>query len=295
MKKVLFGLQPSEYEHPEDRAFLEELQSIPAMGAITKTIMDWSYLKWAIVALKGSNFRVTKESCPELFKTIENTARVLDLDTLPDIYTEWGYFVNAYTTGYDNSNILVLYSGAVDLMTEDELRFVAGHEMGHIKSQHVLYHVMAENINEIISSTLLKTGIALTLMRWYRMSEFTADRAGLLACQDINIAIDAIRKMAGVPSKYYNVDQRDAFIQQARDFQDSTKESIKKLIKNISILGSSHPWTIMRAAELLRWYESGEYDSIINKHQAKVCPYPYCRKIIPNDAQVCPYCGRPLI
>ena len=293
MKKVLFGLQPSEYEHPEDRAFLEELQSIPAMGAITKTIMDWSYLKWAIVALKGSNFRVTKESCPELYKTIENTARVLDLDTLPEIYTEWGYFVNAYTTGYDNSNILVLYSGAVDLMTEDELRFVAGHEMGHIKSQHVLYHVMAENINEIISSALLKTGIALTLMRWYRMSEFTADRAGLLACQDINIAIDAIRKMAGVPSKYYNVAQRDAFIQQARDFQDSTKESIKKLIKNISILGSSHPWTIMRAAELLRWYESGEYDSIINKHQAKVCPY--CRKNIPNDAQVCPYCGRPLI
>lgn len=289
MEKILYGLKSSEYEHPEDREFLKELQSIPAFAPLTKTLLDWSYLKWATVALKGSDFLVTKDSCPDLYKTVEDTARVLDLDNVPEVYTEWGYYVNAYTTGYDNSNLLVLYSGSVDLLSENELKFVIGHEMGHIKGQHVLYHVMAENINEIISSNFLKIGVALTLMRWYRMSEFTADRAGLLACQDINVAIDAIRKMAGVPRKYFDSYNRDAFLKQAKDFQESTKDSVKKLIKNISILGSSHPWTIMRAAELLKWYESGEYDRILNSHQAKFCPIH--KDFVPNDAQICPVCG----
>lgn len=292
MSKILYGLQSSQYEHPEDRAFLRDLQAIPGITPLTKTILDWSYLKWTIVALKGSNFKVTKESCPDLYRIVEENAKVLDLDNMPEIYTQWGYFVNAYTTGYENSNILVLYSGAVDLLTENELKFIIGHEMGHMKSQHVLYHVMAENITDLMSANLLKFGVALTLMRWYRMSEFTADRAGLLACQDIDAAIDAIRKMAGVPGKYFDMLDRESFMQQARDFQNSTKDSIKSLIKNISILDKTHPWTIMRAAELLKWYQSGEYAAILAKQQAVICPN--CHKPIPNDADFCPFCQHKL-
>ena len=38
---------------------------------------------------------------------------------------------------------------------------------------------------------------------------------------------------------------------------------MNKIIKFISIADSSHPWTVMRAAELLNWLQSGEPKQII--------------------------------
>ena len=34
---------------------------------------------------------------------------------------------------------------------------------------------------------------------------------------------------------------------------------MNKIIKTISIADDTHPWTVMRAAELLNWIESREY------------------------------------
>jgi Zn-dependent protease with chaperone function len=99
--------------------------------------------------------------------------------------------VNAFTAGVERP-IVVVTSGAVDLLTHEELAFLIGHELGHIKSGHVLYHQMADILpllGSIVASAtlgmggLVSTGIQLALLNWYRMSEFPADRAGLLVCK----------------------------------------------------------------------------------------------------------------
>ena len=41
-------------------------------------------------------------------------------------------------------------------------------------------------------------------------------------------------------------------------------EGLNKVIKLISIADASHPWTVMRAAELLNWINDGAYSEIIN-------------------------------
>lgn len=293
MKQRLINLQSSEYEHPFDKAALEKLRAMTGFDTVVNFVLNWTTIKWRIVELCGSNFHVTKESCPELYSLVHEAAEVLDIDRLPQIYTQWSYNVNAYTTGYKNDTILVLFTGAADLMSDPELTYITGHEFGHIKSGHVLYHVMGQFFAQIISSTVLAgkflVPIQLALGYWNRMSEFTADRAGLLACQDLDAALSAIMKMAGVPKRYFNTADPHVFAKQAEEFMTQYGDTVNTIIRNISILDDSHPWTVMRAYELIKWVESGEYQRILDGHKGKKCPR--CGCYVDFDAAVCPVCG----
>lgn len=292
-KKILFGLDPKSYEHNFDKNALNILTKVPKFDVVTNFFLNWGYLKWHVIELQGSNFLVTRESCPELYEMIHNVADTLDVRPLPRFYTQWGYSVNGYTTGYKEDTLLILNSGTIDLLTDDELRFVAGHEMGHIKSGHVLYHMMASLFNNAISQIPLVSDLTMpvyyALMYWNRMSEFTADRAGLLACQNIDAAISAIIKMSGVPLRYYDQINPEAFIKQANEFKSSFTGFTDNAIKTLTIANSSHPWTVLRAAELLEWYDSGEYDRIMNSIHSAKCPD--CGNQIPASASQCPFCG----
>lgn len=295
--KYLIGLDSKSYEHELDRKFLNLLKGKTGFEAATNAFLNWTFIKWNVIALKGGCFQVTKDSCPELYATLSDVSKTLDIHPMPNLYTEWEYGINGYTTGFGDDTLIVLKSGAIDLLTDEELRFVAGHEFGHIKSGHVIYHQMANMFNEAMSILPLVGNLAeplkYMLMYWNRMSEFTADRAGLLACQDIDVAIQAIVKMAGLPMKYYDANMRDSFIKQAESFDLDLDGLSEKAIKSITIATSTHPWTVLRAAELLKWYKSGEYDSIINGNCNDVCIWSDCGKPITKGAEFCPYCGRP--
>lgn len=293
MSQKLIGLDTKIYEHPFDRAALEALRALPMFDKVTNFVLNWTTIKWQIVQLCGSNFHVTQESCPELYDIVKKAADTLDVHKMPEIYTQWTYGINAYTTGYKNDAILVLYTGAVDLLPDDELTFIVGHELGHVKSGHVLYHVMGRFLAEIVTSMSLAkpfvTPIQLALGYWNRMSEFTSDRAGLLACQNIDSALTAIMKMAGIPKRYFNTANPHVFAKQAEEFLCKYGDTANTIIKNISILDDTHPWTIMRAAELIKWYEGGEYEAIIKGHPTKVCPV--CQGEFPLSTKKCPVDG----
>lgn len=50
--------------------------------------------------------------------------------------------VNAYVTGFGNTKRIVLWDTIIDKLSEEELLFVMGHEMGHYKLNHVIYSVL---------------------------------------------------------------------------------------------------------------------------------------------------------
>ena len=189
--------------------------------------------------------------------------------------------------------MLVLNSGAVDLLTDSQLNYVVGHELGHIKSGHVLYHLMAQLFSSVIGmiplgETLL-TPIQYSLLYWQRMSEFTADRAGLLTCQNKDAAIEAIIKMAGVPQKYFEKLDKEAFLKQAEEFETRFSSVADSAIRTLSIISSTHPWTVYRAGELLKWVGSGEYERILNEYAGVPCIH--CDTPNAKNSTECPACG----
>lgn len=292
-KNTLFGLESESYEHEFDKAALKTMKALPGFDTVANFFLNWTFIKWHIIDLQGSNFLVTRESCPELYDLVHDVADTLDVRPIPRFYTQWGYNVNGYTTGYKEDTLLVLNSGTIDLLEEDELRFVVGHEMGHIKSNHVIYHMMADLFNVAISELPIVGEMAkpiyYALLYWKRMSEFSSDRAGLLACQNIDAAVSAIIKMSGLPLKYFSNMNKEAFIKQAIEFKKSFSGFTDKAIKVISIADSTHPWTVLRAAELITWYESGNYKQLVENNSSIECSE--CHMQIPADSKKCPFCG----
>ena len=94
--------------------------------------------------------------------------------------------------------------------------------------------------------------------------------------------------MSGVPQKYFNTTDRRVFMEQAKEFE-YLLSGTETLMRNLSSLDNSHPWTVLRAAELIKWIESGEYENILNTYGAVKCKH--CSNLVlPND-DICHVCG----
>ena len=78
--------------------------------------------------------------------------------------------------------------------------------------------------------------------------------------------------MAGAPQKYFEKLDQEAFIKQAEEFETRFSSVADSAIRTISIASSTHPWTVYRAGELLKWIKSGEYDKILEEYSGVPCP-----------------------
>lgn len=266
MPKILTGLEHSQYEHPFDKMALEKLEKQTLLTRFFTWITTNTVERIYTVQYTGSNLKVTKDNYPQIYQYLLDACEILDLKNVPDLYIEWNYSINACTVGADHP-IIILNSGLIDLCDKDEIMFLIGHEVGHIKSNHMLYHMMAQVIDYFIDTipggTLVAGGLQFALYYWHRMSEFTADRAGLLCCQNLEAMTSAFIKMAGLPLKEFDNIKTESFLQQARDFETLDYDAMNKVVKFFSIADETHPWTVMRSSELLKWIDSGEYNRFV--------------------------------
>jgi Zn-dependent protease with chaperone function len=308
-RRRLTGLRPQAYEHPLDSQALDALQRTSGLETVVRKCNEWGFERLLRVQLTGSHLRVTADNFPTVHDQVRAACDVLDLPKRPEIYIAAGGDINAFTAGVDHT-IIVLNAGAVDLLSDDELFYVIGHEVGHIKSGHVLYYQIAEFlpvIAEIIGAAtfgigeILGAGLQVALLNWKRMSEFTADRAGLLACQDANAAITAMMKIAGLPQKCYAAANPEDFIAQARAFTAMDAEKLNWFAKWMSAMGQSHPWTVMRASECLSWIDTGAYEKVLAAPQsgpalaAERVFCTQCGRPLGGPEKFCPGCGTPVV
>lgn len=276
-RKKLFLLNPREYEHSLDKQALNTLEGTPGLEKLARKYNKHAVERYFRLMYTGSYLRINESNFPDILNILKEACANLDLRDIPDIYIQWDYSVNGFTTGSEKP-LIVLTSGAVDLLNEEELLYLVGHEVGHIKSGHMLYHEMAivfPILGDVIASAtlglggLVFSGLELALLYWYRMSEFTADRAGLLACQNEDAVITALMKMSGVPKDFYDKIDKEGFVEQAKEFKGFDYDALDKIGKTVMIMDKTHPWTVMRASEILKWIDSGKYEEILEKHSAE--------------------------
>jgi Zn-dependent protease with chaperone function len=227
---------------------------------------------------------------------------LLDLPIRPQIYIGGVPGLNAWTIGVQRP-IIALSSSTIDLLTDDELAFVIAHECGHIKSGHVLYRQLVEILPALASGLdsatmglgkIFSAGLTLALHSWERASELTADRAGLLGTQNPEAAIRTFMKLAGLPQSLYGAINTEDFITQAREFQALDADSLNWLWKGIVLMERSHPWTVMRAHELIAWVDSGEYARLLAAAPRALPPPRHCQQctaILGPQAAFCRGCG----
>ena len=271
-RKILTGLNGEVYEHPFDRAALASLEKMPGVSLLLRKINEYGIDRLLRLQSLGSDIKVTPRNFPKLYETFVETCQIIDVNPMPELYLFRGTgFIQSYTIGVDKPMVSINLEG-MEWLNRDELLYLLGHEVAHIKSKHLLYHQIAivmPSLKQIINSTTLglggfaASGVELAFWNWLMMAKFTSDRAGLLACQDINVATTALMKIAGLPEEYLTDATIEDFLTQVKEFTENNLDNMDKFTKMLSFMESRQSWAVMRAAELLKWIDSGDYHNLI--------------------------------
>ena len=267
--KTFPGLSAERFQHPEDQAATEALAGIPGLDLLVSKVMEYGLEKVYYLENIADNVRVTPRMLPRLHRYLGWGCRILDIDE-PELYVTLDPTPNAFTYGH-KSPFIVLTSGLIDLLGDEELSFVVGHELGHIKAGHVLYTVLARNIATIISAlgqatlgigSLLGQGLVVALHDWYRKSELTADRAGLLCVQDLDPCLKTFMKLAGGASRLWPEMDQAEFVRQIQAYEDADRSTLSRAYKMLVTAWRTHPFPILRAKELQSWHD-GDYADMV--------------------------------
>jgi Zn-dependent protease with chaperone function len=261
------GLTAEDFQHPDDVTATAALRAIPGLDTLVSKVMEYGFERFYYLENVASNVRVSPRMFERLHKALGWGCKILGVDE-PEMYVALDPVPNAFTYGHTRP-FIVLTSGLVDMLDDEERFFVIAHELGHIKCDHVLYTVLARNIAAVVSligqatlglGALLGQGLVVALYDWYRKAELSADRAGLLCVQDINPAVRSFMKMAGGASRLYAEMDQTEFLRQIRSYEDADRSGLNRAYKLLLTAFRSHPFPILRAKELDEWHGTGYRD-----------------------------------
>jgi Zn-dependent protease with chaperone function len=302
------------YVSPADKVALENLSKIPLVPQLIRKYNEvFGDRIWY-----AQNSAESVRCGPNQFKTVYDIMRegcsVLGVPE-PEIYMRNNVAAGAFTAGMSRT-FIVVQSGMVESMTDDELRFVIGHEIGHIHCAHLLFQSVGRLLMPILDmlgqatlglGKLAGVGIIAAFYEWLRQAEYTADRAGLLVCQDKTAALSAIMKLGCGSSRLRSEMNLDEFLEQARTHSDNTglEGAAKALLFIMYNWQLSHPQVVFRAKALDEWIKSGAYDRILGgdytrdttggaSHLGPQVRCPICKTFVSLSTSFCPNCGTDL-
>lgn len=279
MRRRFPGLDPAALQHPYDRAALATLQRVPGLDIVIRKFIELFPERVAYIQNVAQTVRVSPTQCAQLYTQLQEACAILDVRE-PELYVAQYPAPNAYTSGH-NHPYIVITTGLLDLMSEDEILAVIAHELGHIKSGHVLYKTMARVISLLLSligdmtlgiGRLIGRTLEAALLEWDRKSEFSADRAALLAVQDPQVMLTLMMKFAGGTLFQRNQMSASEFLKQADLYEEVDANLLDRIYKTLLVTPLNHPLTIVRAKEIVSWAQTREYKDIVDGRYVHVPP-----------------------
>jgi Zn-dependent protease with chaperone function len=200
--KSKYDLDFRDYVYRPD---LDAIQTVKATGFLPYLLKRFTvadFERRMLSTLSAEALRVQYPS--DLDMLVRQCASRLSLHSLPEVFVVNDRQPNAFTFGSEDHAYVVLVSSLLRILSTQELMAVIGHEFGHIKSGHMLYHTLAEVLAggigvsaSLLGLNVVSIPLRLALLSWHRESEVTADRTSLLLVNDINVLETLLQKSAG--------------------------------------------------------------------------------------------------
>lgn len=194
--------------------------------------------------MEGHCLKVQQDLLPDFYALCHEVKIKLGFDEPVDFYITGDSTVNAFSLAAEDEgepHIVNVNSGLFDLMSEDELRFVIGHELGHLINQdtalsRLIHFVFPPDSNVPVS-------LQYKIRLHDQLAELVADRYGYMATGDLDVCVTAFFKMAsGLDLAKMNV-SIDALI------ADNTRR-LEYFLKDRGTSRSSHPVNPIRIQAL---------------------------------------------
>lgn len=201
----------------------------------------------------SSQLRLTPVIAPRLCALLDEVTDRLGFDENVELYVQSDSSINAgalHALGEGTPHVITITSGMVERMTDDEVRFILGHECGHLAYRHyranLAFHALGANREDSKMPRLL----GVRLSSWNRLAELSADRAGLAAVGgNLDVAVSTFFKLqSGLGPEHLKFDIR-GFIDQL--------ESLANMRRKDIVRAFSHPMTPVRVRALQLFTEGG--------------------------------------
>ncbi len=268
----LIGLKADQFRHPLDRDATNQLKQLPGFDFAIRTGLGGVAEQFFYMENIASSILVGANQLPWLHQLLLDASKILDLEP-PQLYVRQHPVPNAYTMAMRGKQpFVVVHTALLDLLEPTEIQAVIAHELGHLKCEHGVYLTLA-NLLVLASGQLplpwgplLTQGLQAQMMTWVRCAEFSCDRAALLATQDPRITMSVMMKLCGGSPKLAAQLNLDAFIQQARAYDNASQTDMGQMLREMQTAQMTHPLPVLRAREIDRWASSPEYQNLVVKN-----------------------------
>jgi Zn-dependent protease with chaperone function len=269
-KTQLIGLNADLFRHPLDLEATTSLKRLPGLDLLVRNLLGGVTEEFLYLNNIAASVLVGEQQLPHIHKLLVEACQILDLE-VPQLYLKQNPQPNAYTMAIRGKNpFIVIHTSLVDLLTPAELQAVIAHELGHLKCEHGVYLTLA-NIIVLATGGLLPgigTAIAQNLqsqmLRWVRCAEFSCDRAALLVSQDPKTVISVLMKLSGGSPTLAPLLNVDAFLAQARAYENIGNTDFGKMLKSSQTEQLTHPVPVLRAKEIDLWSRTDRYEFLLN-------------------------------
>jgi Zn-dependent protease with chaperone function len=272
-KAILVGLKSDQFRHPLDLQATQSLKQLPGLDLLIRSLLAPVAEQVFYVENIASSILVSDRQLPQLHKLLLEACEVLDLEP-PQLYVRQNPSPNAYTFAMRGKQpFVVLHTSLIDLLTPEEIQAVIAHELGHLKCEHSVYITLATVL--LLAGQLLPMGELITqslqsqILQWVRCAEFTCDRAALLVAQDPRVVASVLMKLTGGSPSIAPHLNLDAFLDQARSYENIGTEELGNLVREARTAQLTHPVPVLRALEIDRWASSQSYQALLQPRKAQ--------------------------
>lgn len=194
--------------------------------------------------MEGHSFKVEKKMMRHLHDLFYGVKKDLGYKEPVDFYITGDASVNAFSVASEKEgepNIVNINSALVELMTDDELKFVVGHEIGHLINKDTHF----QRILSFVFPDDTKIPVILQYKKRLceQLCELVADRYGYLAIPDINICVSSFFKLSsGLDVTKLDVDMETLI--------EENKKSLQYFLEGDGMSSASHPVNPIRIQAL---------------------------------------------
>lgn len=172
------------------------LQGPVVEEVLRKTKINSSDAYWRS-NMEGHCLKVQQELLPDFYALCHEVKDRLGFDEAVDFYITGDSSVNAFSLAAEDKgepHIVNVNSALFDLMTQDELRFVIGHELGHLINKDTALSRLISFVFPPESNVPVSLQYKIRLHD--QLAELVADRYGYMAVGDLGVCVTAFFKMA---------------------------------------------------------------------------------------------------
>lgn len=272
-KHILSGLKADHFRHPLDLEATSTLKQLPGLDIMIRTALGPVAEQVFYLDNISASVLVGDRQLPDLHNLLLEACRILDLDP-PQLYVRQHPVPNAYTFAMRGKQpFIVIHTSLIELLTPAETQAVIAHELGHLKCDHSVYLTLANLLtlaaSQLPFAELLVPTFQTQIMEWIRCAEFTCDRAALLVAQDARTVASLLMKLSGGSPSLSSQLNVDAFLDQARAYDDAVNSEVGEVVKQVRSQDLTHPLPVLRAREIDRWASSPDYHAILNRDLAR--------------------------